>query len=186
MKANPDVASAAWVTGVSQDGGAKGQSIKLTDGAYYSFREWWGQNLRDVTKVRASFLAAEGTVNSGGSPRFSLQLDANGNDQFVEPTGSATDEDINVYLDPKTCGDPASTGGGWVEANFTGDKTNCTITDSKGGVYVSDSGGTAWSKLAAAYPNAKVWFMFLIQDGTTGSNYVDRVMLDNALFTKQP
>ena len=77
MKATPDTFNASWVTGVSQDGGAKGQSIAMTDFAYYSFRNWWDQNLSDVTKVRASWLLS-GT-NSGGSPRFSFELDLPGN-----------------------------------------------------------------------------------------------------------
>ncbi len=184
MEGTLDTFNASWVTGVSQDGGAKGQSIEMTDFAYYSFRNWWDQNLSDVIKVRASFLAAPLTVNSGGSPRFSLELDANGNGVFVEPTGSPLDEDVNVFLDPVPCGDPVA--GGWVEADFTGDRTNCTINDSQGGVYTSDASGTAWSKLVDTYPSAKVWFMFLIQDATTGTNYVDRIMLDSAFFTKEP
>jgi hypothetical protein len=179
MGATPDTLNATWVTGVSSDGGAKGQSIALTDFAYYSFRNWWDQNLSDVTKVRADFLLA-GT-NSGGSPRFSLELDLayNGYGTVATPDG-----DVVVYLDPATCSDPAT--GGWVSADFTGDRTNCIINDSLGGMYTSDASGTAWSKLVAAYPDAKVWFMFLIQDATTGTNYVDRIMLDSAFFTKQP
>jgi hypothetical protein len=70
-----------------------------------------------------------------------------------------------------------------VESDFTGDRTNCTIFDSAGASYSSDAGGKAWSKLVAAYPNAKVWFMFLIQDASTGDNYVDRIKLDSAFFT---
>ena len=182
--ATPDTFNATWVTGVSADGGVKGQSIAMTDFAYYSFRNWWDQKLSDVTKVRASWLLS-GT-NSGGSPRFSLELDANGDGVFVEPTGSPSDVDVNVYLDPATCSDPSTSAPGWVDSDFTGDRTNCTITDSKGNVYISDSSGTAWSKLVAMYPNTKVWFMFLIQDATVGTNYVDRIMLDNALFTKMP
>lgn len=184
MGATPDTFNASWVTGISQDGGAKGQSLKLTDFAFYSFRNWWDQDLADVKKIQASFLAEALTVNSGGSPRFSLELDANGDGDFVEPTGNSSDEDVNVFLDPVSCGDPAQ--GGWVEANFTGDTTNCTIFDSSGNSYVSDADGTAWSKLVAAYPDAKVWFMFLIQDATVGTNYVDRIKLDSAFFTKQP
>lgn len=186
MGATPDKYNANWVTGVSQDGGAKGQSIKLgdhsddaSDFAYYSFRNWWDQDLADVTKVRASFMAAAGTVNSGGSPRFSLELDLLGDGIVATPDG-----DVVVYLDPAQCGDLVA--GGWVESNFTGDKTNCVINDSLGGVYVSDATSTAWQKLVAAYPDAKVWFMFLIQDATVGTNYVDRIMLDSAFFTKQP
>src|SRR5437868_3211038 len=98
--ASPDMYNAQWVTGVSQDSGAKGQSLQLAD--------------------------------------------------------------------------------------FTGDRTNCTIYDSTGASYSSTGTTTAWSKLVAAYPNAKVWFMFLIQDATTGINYVDRITLDSAFFTKQP
>lgn len=188
--ATPDTYNSSWVTGVSQDGGAKGQSIILgdhstdgTDFAFYSFRNWWGQNLSDVTKVRASFLAAPGTINTPGSPRFSLELDLpyNGLGTVASPDG-----DVVVYLDPSTCGDPAPNADGWVEADFTGDKTNCVINDSIGGVYTSDETGTAWSKLVAAYPGAQVWFMFLIQDASVGANYVDRIMLDSAFFTKQP
>src|SRR6185436_10982208 len=130
-----------------------------------------------------SFMAAEGTINTPGSPRFSLELDLPGNGIGTVAT---PDGDVVVYLDPSTCGDPAATGGGWIEADFTGDKTNCVINDSLGGVYASDASGTAWSKLVAAYPGAKVWFMFLIQDSSTGANYVDRIMLDSAFFTKAP
>ncbi len=187
--ATPDIYNAAWVTGVSQDGGAKGQSLELgvaapaDSFAYYSFRNWWDQDLSAVTKIRASFLADAGTVNTPGSPRFSLELDLPGNGIGTVAT---PDGDVVVYLDPSTCSDPASNGGGWQEADFTADKTNCVINDSLGGVYTSDANGTAWSKLVAAYPGAKVWFMFLIQDASVGSNYVDRIMLDSAFFTKQP
>ena len=190
MGATPDTYNASWVTGVSQDGGAKGQSIKLGDNstdasdfAYYSFRNWWDQNLSAVNKVRASFLTPSTTVNTPGSPRFSFELDLPGNGIGTVAT---PDGDVVVYLDPSTCSDPAPSGGGWVEADFTADKTNCTINDSLGGVYTSDAAGTAWSKLVAAYPGAKVWFMFLIQDATVGTNYVDRIMLDSAFFTKAP
>jgi hypothetical protein len=190
MGATPDTYNAGWVTGVSQDGGAKGQSIKLGDNsddpssfAYYSFRNWWDQDLEDVKKVRASFLTGAGTVNTAGSPRFSFELDLPGNGIGTVAT---PDGDVVVYLDPSTCSDPAPSGGGWVEANFTGDKTNCVIHDSLGGVYTSDADSTAWEKLVAAYPGAKVWFMFLIQDASVGANYVDRIMLDSAFFTKQP
>lgn len=179
MGATPDTLNAAWVTGISQDGGAKGQSLALTDFAYYSFRNWWDHDLADVKKIQASFLAASTTVNLGGSPRISLELDSDGDGDF---DGS----DVIVYLDPATCSDPAPSGGGWVEADFTGDKTNCTIYDSTTASYTSDAGGTAWSKIVAEYPDAKVWFAFLIQDATTGTNYVDRIKLDSAFFTKQP
>ena len=184
----PDTYNASWVTGVSQDGGVRGQSIKLGDGsndtssfAYYSFRNWWDHNLSNVNKIQASFLADAGTVNTPGSPRFSFELDLpyNGIGTVEGPDG-----DVVVYLDPSTCGD--ASGGGWVDANFTHDATNCVINDSLGGVYTSDASGTAWSKLVAAYPGAKVWFMFLIQDASTGANYVDRIKLDSAFFTKQP
>lgn len=188
MSATPDTSNSGWVTGVSQDGGAKGQSLKMDDFAFYSFRNWWDQNLSDVTKVRASFMAADGAVNAGGSPRFSLMLDANGDgvNDIEDGTVDPGDADVNVFLDPAWCGDTAPGAAGWIEADFTGDRTNCTIFDSSGNSYVSDGTGTAWSKLVAAHPDAKVWFMFLIQDATTGSNYVDRIMLDSSFFTKQP
>ncbi len=186
MSATPDTYSATWVTGISQDSGKKGQSIALTDFAYYSFRNWWDQDLADVTKIQASFLAGTTTINSGGSPRFSLMLDANGDgfNDLDDGTLDAGDVDVNVFLDPATCG--VLMEDGWTFADFTGATTNCTITDSNGGVYTSDESGTAWSKLVAAYPDAKVWFMFLIQDATTGTNYVDRIKLDSSFFTKQP
>ena len=178
--ATPDTFSAAWVTGVSQDGGAKGTSIKMTDFAFYSFRNWWDHKLSDVKKVQASW-HLDG-VNGGGSPRFSLELDVNADGAFDCEPGPCVN-DVVVYPDPATCSDPAPSGGGWVESDFTGDKTNCTIFDSTGASYSSDAAGKAWSKLVAAYPNAKVWFMFLIQDASTGDNYVDRIKLDSAFFT---
>ncbi len=175
LHATPDTENATWVTGVSQDSGPKGQSLKMTDGAFYSFRNWWDQKLSDVRKIRASFLAGAGTVNAGGSPRFSLEIDS---------TGHGSDFDVVIYLDPAYCGH--ANGDGWVEADFTGNSGDCTIFDSTGASYSSDANGSAWSKVVAAYPNAKVWFMFLIQDATTGSNYVDRIFLDSTFFTKQP
>lgn len=177
MGAEPQTYNAGWTTGVSQDGGAKGQSIKMTDFAYYSFQNWWDHDLADVTKIRASFLAASTTVNAGGSPRFSLLLDSDGDGDF-------DGDDVVVYLDPAHCGDTGLDG--WVESDFTGDATDCTIYDSTGASYTSDADGTAWSKLVAAYPDAKVWFLFLIQDVTVGTNYVDRIKLDSSFFTKQP
>jgi hypothetical protein len=187
VSATPDTYNASWVTGVSQDGGPKGQSIKLGDGgdfAYYSFRNWWDQKVSSITKIRASFMAAVGTVNTAGSPRISLELDADANGAFDLDDGyQVGDMDVVIYLDPSTCSDPAANGSGWREADFTGDRTNCVIYDSTGASYASDATGTAWSKIAATYPNAKVWFAFLIQDASTGVNYVDRIMLDSALFT---
>lgn len=177
----PEALSAEWVTGVSQDGGAKATSLAMTDFAYYSFPNWWDQNLSDVKKVRASWLLT-GT-NSGGSPRFSLELDVDANGTFDCPELGPCVNDVIVYLDPAHCSDPAPSGGGWVKSNFTGDRTNCTIFDSTGASYTSDSSGTAWSKLVAAYPTAKVWFMFLIQDASSGTNNVDRIKLDSAFFT---
>jgi hypothetical protein len=178
--ATPDTFNAQWVAGVSQDGGAKGTSIRMTDFAFYSFRNWWDHKLSDVTKVQASW-KLEGT-NLGGSPRFSLELDADADGTFDCEPGPCV-EDVVVFLDPAHCSDPAPSGGGWVVSDFTGDKTDCTIFDSTGASYSSDADGTAWSKLVAAYPDARVWFMFLIQDATTGVNYVDRIKLDSAFFS---
>ncbi|MDQ2933115.1 MAG: hypothetical protein M3Q80_01920 [bacterium] len=179
MGATPDTFNAQWVSGVSEDGGIKGQSIALTDFAYYSFRNWWDQDLSSITKIQASFLAASTTVNSGGSPRFSLELDVNADGTFDTTTG-----DVVIYLDPTHCSVLATSG--WMQADFTGAVTNCTIYDSTGASYTSDTDGTAWSKIVAAYPVAKIWFLYLIQDATTGTNYVDRIKLDSAFFTKQP
>jgi hypothetical protein len=184
MGATPDTYNASWVTGISADGGTKGQSIILGDNstdasdfAYYSFREWWDQDLADVTKIRASFMAADGTVNSGGSPRFSLEIDPNGD-------GDVSLDYTVIYLDPAHCGVLQTNG--WTYSDFTGAETNCTIYDSTGASYTSDIDGTAWSKVVAAYPDAKVWFLYVIQDASVGANYVDRIMLDSAFLTKQP
>ncbi len=185
MGTEPQVESAHWITGVSQDGGAKGQSLALTDFAYYTFQNWWGQDLSDVRKIRASFLASSTTTNSGGSPRFSLELDVDANGVFdLEDADSTTNTDVVIYLDPAHCSNLVE--GGWMYSDFTGDETNCTIYDSTGASYTSDTAGTAWSKIVTAYPDAEVWFMFLIQDATTGTNYIDRIMLDSAFFTKMP
>lgn len=179
--ATPDTYNAQWVTGTSEDGGAKGESIKMTstapDIAYYSFRNWWDHSLASVTKIEASFLAAPGTVNSGGSPRFSLIIDSDG--------AGPGDADVVVYLDPAHCSNLANSG--WRNSDFTGDRTDCAIYTSASGIpYTSDANGTAWSKVVAAYPAATVYFMFLIQDATTGTNYVDRIKLDAAFFTNKP
>lgn len=177
--------NARWETGVSQDGGAKGQSIEMgPDFAYYAFRNWWDHKLSDVIKIQASFLAEPTTVNSGGSPRFSLELDVNADGTFDCPELGPCVLDVVIFLDPAHCSDLAA--GGWLEADFTGDRTNCTIYDSRANAFASDADGTAWSKVVAFYPDAKVWFMFLIQDATVGKNNVDRIKLDNAFFTKEP
>jgi hypothetical protein len=99
--ATPDTFSAAWVTGVSQDGGAKGTSIKMTDFAFYSFRNWWDHNLSDVKKVQASW-HLDG-VNGGGSP-ISLELDVNADGAFDCEPGPCVN-DVVVYPDPATCSD---------------------------------------------------------------------------------
>jgi hypothetical protein len=187
MNATPDTYNANWVIGVSADGGAKGESIILgddsddaTDFAYYSFREWWDQNLSDVTKIRASFMPAAGTVNSGGSPRISLEVDLNGN-------GSVLDDYTVIYLDPAHCGDLLASG--WTQSDFTGDLTNCSIYTSLSATpYTSDGVISAWDMLVAdpTFADAKVWFAYLIQDASVGANYVDRIMLDSAFLTKQP
>lgn len=171
VNATPDTFNAAWVKGVSQDGGPKGQSIKMTDFAFYSFRNWWDHDLADVSKIQASWLL-QGT-NLGGSPRLSLQI--------APPVGTRVDEDV-LFLDPAWCSDPAPTGS-WVESDFTDDSSNCTLHDGYGNAYTSDANGTAWEKVVAAYPDYTVWFLFAIQDATTGSNYLDRVKLDSAFFT---
>jgi hypothetical protein len=183
MGATPDTYNASWVVGVSEDGGPKGESIKLgdhstdaTDFAYYSFRNWWDQKLTDINKIRASFLAAPGTINSGGSPRISLE---------VEDTVGGTSTGV-IYLDPAWCGDPGKDG--WVDSDFTGDRTNCSIFDSAGRQFTSDGKESAWSKLVSdpAYAGKRVYFAYVIQDATVGANYVDRIMLDSAFFTKAP
>jgi hypothetical protein len=181
--ASPDTYNASWVTGVSRDGGAKAQSIQLgdhstdaTDFAYYSFRNWWDQLLVDVIKIRASFKAAAGATNGGGSPRISLE---------VEDVAGGSSTGI-IYLDPAWCSDPAS--GGWRDADFTGDLTNCSIFDSAGHQYTSAGRKSAWSKLVADpyYTGKRVYFAYAIADATTGANYVDRIYLDSALFTSKP
>lgn len=180
MGATPDIVNAEWVTGVSQDGGAKGQSIAMTDFAYYSFRNWWDHKLSDVIKIQASFLAGAGAVNSGGSPRFSLLIDIDGDLSSHEVTDEAV-----IFLDPAHCTNSAKDG--WRESDFTGDRTDCSIyVSSIAAPFVSDAAGTAWSKVLAAFPTARVWFMFVIQDASTGTNYVDRIKLDNAFFTSAP
>jgi hypothetical protein len=179
--ATPDTYNAGWVTGVSRDGGVKGQSIKLgdhstdaSDFAFYSFREWWDQSLDDVTKIRASFLADAGTVNAGGSPRISVEV--------YDGVGSPTDV---IYLDPAHCGNAAP--GGWVDSDFTGDRTDCSIFDSNGTEYVSGGNVSAWDKLVADpyYDGKFVYFAYAIQDATTGANFIDRIFLDSALLTSE-
>ncbi len=180
MGATPDTFNANWVTGVSADGGAKGQSIKLgdqsddlTDFAYYSFRNWWDHKLKDVKKIRVSFFTPPGTSNSGGSPRISLEV----NDDLGYHV---------IYLDPAHCGQLGKDG--WVDSDFTGARTNCNIFDSLGNVFASDGSQTAWSKLVAhpSWANRRVYFAYVIQDATVGPNYIDRIMLDSAFFTKEP
>ena len=188
------VYNARWVTGVSQDGGAKGQSLQLGSTAsgsfaFYAFQNWWNHTLSDVTKIRASFLTGSGTINTPGSPRISLEIEnADGTQMCIGACNGFNP--VAVFLDPSSCSDPAPTGGGWVESDFTADKTNCVITDNIGNTFTSDGAQSAWSKLvsSATYAGKRVWFAFLIQDATSGAgiNYVDRISLDSSFFTKQP
>lgn len=176
--------SANWVTGVSRDSGVKGQSLRLGDGSdfsFYAFRNWWDHKLSDVTKIRASFRPGDYTVNTNGSPRFSLLVENGDGSQFFEGFN-----EVAIFLDPASCSNAAL--GGWSDADFTSDVTNCTIFDNVGHSYTSDGVVSAWSKLVADpyYAGKRVWFMFLIQDASIGPNYVDRIMLDSAFFTKKP
>ncbi len=182
--------NASWTTDITQDGGKKSGAIALnngseeTDFAYYAFTGWWDQSLSDVTKIRASFKAGEETVNDGGSPRISLEVDIDGIDDGAD--GIADASNGVIYLDPAHCGDAVDRG--WTFSNFTDDLTNCSIFDSRGVQYTSDGVTSAWDMLVADpyYVDATVWFAYLIQDATTGTNYVDRIMLDSAFLTKQP
>jgi len=47
---------------------------------------------------------------------------------------------------------------------------------------------SAWKKLISDpyYNGKKVYFMYLIQDASAGPNYVDKITLDTACFTKKP
>ncbi|MEO7359622.1 MAG: hypothetical protein ABI120_04790 [Gemmatimonadaceae bacterium] len=155
----------------------------MRDFSYYAFHNWWDQSLASVMKIEASFLAGAGTANLGGSPRFSLELDVNADGVFECDAGPCG-ADAVVYLDPASCSALANSG--WNNANFKGNRTNCIIYDSNGNAFASDASGTAWSKVVAYYPTAKVWFMFAIQDSTVGTNYMDRIKLDAAFFTKAP
>jgi len=186
--------NSSWVTGISADGGSKGQSIALSDGsedgdfAYYAFTGWWDQNLSDVSKIRASFIAADGTVNSGGSPRISLEVDMNGDGTYDLEDGTVDEGDVDgvIYLDPAHCGNLMANG--WTYSDFTGDVTDCSIFDSFGNQYTSDGVTSAWDMLVADpdYAEAKVWFAYAIQDASVGTNYIDRIMLDSAFLTKDP
>jgi hypothetical protein len=180
--------NASWTSDVTQDGGKKSGSIALGDGsddsstsfAYYAFTGWWDQELSDVTKIRASFLASSTAVNSGGSPRISLEVGLNGEPYVVDGVP------VVIFLDPAHCGDTVE--GGWVYSDFTGDLTDCTIYDNQGHSYTSDGVTSAWDMLVADpfYAGTTVWFAYLIQDASEGVNYVDRIMLDSAFLTKAP
>ncbi len=189
MSATPDTNNAQWVTGVSADGAQKGQSLRLEstapDIAFYSFRNWWDHELSAVTKIRASFFTPTTTVNTGGSPRFSLEVENADGTQMCNGICDGTNQ-VVIFLDPATCSDAGADG--WRDADFTGDRTDCTITDNLGNVFSSDGTQSAWSKLvtSSTYAGQRVWFLYAIQDASTGANYIDRIFLDSAFFTKQP
>lgn len=190
LSAIPDTFCAAWVTGISRDNGARGQSIQLGDhpnsrGGYfsasYSFQNWWHQKLTDVKRIRASFLTPIGTVNGASSPSFHLEV-ANADGTPLMDNGKA----VVIYLDPALFS--GADVGIWRDCDFTGDKTDCSIVDSRGVQFSSDGGQSAWSKLVSDpyYAGKRVGLLSLKQLASIGPNFVDRIKLDNACFTKQP
>jgi hypothetical protein len=191
LRADPAVMNSAWTKGVSRDGGRQSLQLGLRAGndryhptyfrAHYTFPEWWMQKLTDVRKISASFLAPASTINYGGSPRFNLEVaNADGTpllDEKMDP--------IVIYLDPAWCSKPAP--GGWRDADFIGNKAG-SIFDSRGMQYTGDGRLSAWKKLIADpyYAGKKVGFLYLMQDASVGPNFVDKITLDGAVFTKQP
>lgn len=185
-----DTFCAAWITGISRDAGARGQALQLGDHlntreglfyAHYAFPNWCHQKLSDVKKIRASFLTPLGTVNNRESPRFTLAVEnADGTpllDDNLQP--------IMIYLDPAFFNDATV---GWRDCDFTGDTTDCSIFDSRGTRYTSDGVRSAWSKLISDpyYAGKKVGLLSLVQNASTGPNFVDCIRLDNTIFTKAP
>ena len=187
MGAAPDFYNASWVTGISRDSGK--QCIRLGDiandrrdptyhTAYYSFPNWSGQKLTAVTRIQASFFKPNGMTNYFCSPRFSLEV--------MNPAPNDTPSGDVIFLDPAYCSKPAT--GGWRDADFTGVLAGGSIMDSRGVVYKTEGRISAWKKLVSDpyYAGKRVYFMYLIQDASTGANYVDRIQLDKALFTNKP
>jgi hypothetical protein len=192
--ATPATYNAGWTSAASRDGGANAQSIKLGDGsndatmdAYYTFPKYWEQKLTDVKRIEASFLAAPGTVNAGGSPRINVEVQNADGTQFCLAVCDGNNP-VAIFLDPAHCGNAAA--GGWVDSDFIRDRTNCTIFDNAGHSYSSSANKSAWDKLVKDpfYAGKRVWFVYLLQEAaaSSGPNYVDRIQLDGVKFTKQP
>jgi hypothetical protein len=175
---------AGWVTGVSRDSGK--QSLKLGDvpndrrdprfyTAYYSLPQLVNKKLADVKKISASFYTPRTTTNYVGSPRFSVELMNADN----TPSGDV------IFLDPVLCRKSGPCG--WYDADFIGNKTG-SIMDARGVKYTGNGTVSAWAKLVSDpyYAGKKVSLMYLIQDASTGPNYVDKITLNYTCLTKAP
>jgi hypothetical protein len=108
--------------------------------------------LKNVTALRFDATTDDLTA---GAPRLSVKL-ADGTFLFL--AAFHCHSDLN---------------GKWSRANFIANATDCTIYDSAGNSFASDSSSTAWAKVLAKYGDLRLKNVFLVVDEGPKVVYVD-------------
>ena len=134
-----------------------------------------GRTLGQVRNLSFEFMNTSRPVShpvhvTGGSPRYSIDLDTDGDGLY----------NTSAFLAGAHCEEVMAEDPAWSRADFTGRVTaGCSIfADVQ---YTSDGVKSAWKLFAEAHPTWKVLDAYLVvdEDGTT---FVDRLAFHNRMF----
>jgi len=145
-------------------------------GAYGECTGIVGKTLGQVRNLSFDFMNTSRPVShpvhvGAGAPRYSVDLDTNGDGSY----------DTSAYLAAYHCEavlveDPA-----WSRADFTGRvAAGCSIFVGAE-QFTSDGTSSAWALFAAAHPTWKVLDAYLVMD-EDGTAFVDRLAFHNRMF----
>ena len=165
-----------WVQGPDSpsDGNSSALSIRTdgTDGVNFTDYECAlaanvkyglhaGSSVGVVKNLSFEYLDSPAGYVGGGAPRFSVDLDTDGNGSY----------DITAFLAASGCHAQIGTSG-WSRADFTGRTApGCTITMNSGSeTFSSDGTHTAFKNLALAHPTWKLFQepYFIVDEETAG------------------
>jgi hypothetical protein len=112
--------------------------------------------LKNVTALRFDSTTADDTA---GAPRLSVKVS----------------DGTWLYLSAYHCNSDLN--GKWSRSNFLANDADCTIYDSAGNSYVSDSSSTAWAKVLGKYGDQKLRQVFLVVDEGPKNVFIDDIAL---------